>query len=51
MFKHILVPTDGSELSQKAIRSAAIMALDSELNCCGRFSVSVATPWLSLRRT
>lgn len=26
MFRHILVPTDGSELSQKAIRSAAIMA-------------------------
>ena len=29
MFKHILVPTDGSELSQKAIRSAAIMAREN----------------------
>ena len=29
MFKHILVPTDGSELSQKAIRSAAILAREN----------------------
>ena len=29
MFKHILVPTDGSELSQKAIRGAAIMAREN----------------------
>ena len=26
MFKHILVPTDGSELSQKAVRRAAVLA-------------------------
>lgn len=29
MFKHILVPTDGSELSQKAIRKAAILAREN----------------------
>lgn len=29
MFKHILVPTDGSELSQKAIRRAAITAREN----------------------
>ena len=29
MYKHILVPTDGSELSQKAIRSAAILAREN----------------------
>lgn len=29
MFRHILVPTDGSELSQKAIRSAAILAREN----------------------
>ncbi len=29
MFKHILVPTDGSELSQRAIRKAAIMAREN----------------------
>lgn len=29
MFKHILVPTDGSELSQKAVRRAAIMARET----------------------
>lgn len=29
MFKHILVPTDGSELSKKAIRRAALMAREN----------------------
>ena len=29
MFKHILVPTDGSELSKEAIRRAAIMAREN----------------------
>ena len=29
MFRHILVPTDGSELSQKAIRRAAFMAREN----------------------
>ena len=44
MFKHILVPTDGSELSQKAIRNAAILARERR----ARLTVFHARPELRM---
>ena len=44
MFKHILVPTDGSELSQKAIRNAAILARENR----ARLTVFHARPELRM---
>ena len=44
MFKHILVPTDGSELSQKAIRNVAILARENR----ARLTVFHARPELRM---
>ena len=44
MFKHILVPTDGSELSGKAIRAGVDLAATVGAKVTGFFAAPAATP-------
>jgi len=44
MFKHILVPTDGSKLSAKAIRMAVRLARDTGAKVTGAYVVAPYTP-------
>jgi nucleotide-binding universal stress UspA family protein len=44
MFKHILVPTDGSELSGKAIKAAVELAAAVGAKVTGFFAAPAATP-------
>jgi len=44
MFKHILVPTDGSRLSAKAIRVAVRLARDTGARITGAFVIPPYTP-------
>jgi nucleotide-binding universal stress UspA family protein len=44
MYKHILVPTDGSALSQKAIRTAALMARAMNGRVTGIYVIPPYTP-------
>jgi len=44
MFKHILVPTDGSELSGKAITAAVELAAAVGAKVTGLFAAPAATP-------
>jgi nucleotide-binding universal stress UspA family protein len=44
MFKHILVPTDGSKLSAKAIRTAVRLARDTGAKVTGVYVIAPYTP-------
>ena len=44
MFKHILVPTDGSELSGKAVKAAVELAAAVGAKVTGFFAAPAATP-------
>lgn len=44
MFKHILVPTDGSKLSAKAIRTAVRLARDTGAKVTGAYVIAPYVP-------
>jgi nucleotide-binding universal stress UspA family protein len=44
MFKHILIPTDGSRLSAKAIRMAVRLARDTGAKVTGAYVIAPYTP-------
>jgi nucleotide-binding universal stress UspA family protein len=44
MFKHILIPTDGSELSGKAVKAAVELAAAVGAKVTGFFAAPAATP-------